>query len=199
MRRQPVGWFSDSHHLTVTFTDRRCKKGNKRKAEAGPHMNPVKSAMKPLQHESRSHPVPNHHAVAVKDAQYSWQRLIKADFGWSLMKSKGLRCRDERPPVTARWASHSHTERIMHRCPERSAVGRSTYGFGLTSNRSAILFYLIVSHTLLWSCFIWQNPYLSFRGVCGDLPGMFWKGFNMYFTAGVSRDGERADGCLSLF
>lgn len=43
-------------------------------------MNSVKSAMKLLQHDSRSHPVPNNRIVTVEDAQCYWQRFIKADF-----------------------------------------------------------------------------------------------------------------------
>ena len=63
------------------FTDHRCKKANKCKAESGPHMNPLKSEMKLLQHDSCSHSVPDYNVVVVKDAQYSWQRFIKEDFG----------------------------------------------------------------------------------------------------------------------
>lgn len=42
-------------------------------------MNSVKKAMKLPQHHGCSHPVPNHHILAVKDPQYSWQIFIKAE------------------------------------------------------------------------------------------------------------------------
>lgn len=107
----------------LTFTDYRCLKGIKCKAEAGPHINSRKSVMKLDQQDSHSHLVPNPHVVPVKDAQYSWQRFMKTDFCWSLLESKGLHYRDKRPPVTARWAnewvSHGPTEGIMHRGLER--------------------------------------------------------------------------------
>jgi len=114
--RQPVG-FSYPHQLTVMFTYPRCKKGNKHKAVAGPHMNPVKTVMKLLQCVSFFHLVPKYQTVAVKDTP--WQRLINAYFCRSLIKSKGLQCGVKTPPVTARWTSHGPTERIMHRCLER--------------------------------------------------------------------------------
>lgn len=73
--------FSCSQQLTSVFADHRCKKANKCNTKAGPHVNSLKSEMKLFPHDSCSHSVPNYRVVVVKDAQYSWQRFIKADFG----------------------------------------------------------------------------------------------------------------------
>lgn len=98
------------------FTDHRCKTGNNCKAEEGPRRNLVKSVMKLLQHDIPYHPVPNLHTVAVKDAQYSWQRFMKTDFCWSLLKSKSLCCSDGRPRWATYCVSHGPSEGIMHKC-----------------------------------------------------------------------------------
>lgn len=121
-------------------------------------MNLVKNVMKLLQHDIPYHPVPNHHIVAVKDAQFSWQRFMKTDFCWSLLKSKSLHCSDGRPRWATEWVSHGPSEGIMHRCLERLGKIRCIHVADL--HWTNLIFYFI------WLSFFMIMFYLCSSIVC---------------------------------